>query len=204
MPARCGRWSSDCAPTIRTWRAGSFVDHPEDRAATSAATAGARATCSAAGIGRLRRDRAASARSRSGCRPTSNFNLVGASQVGKASLTGMRVLHRLAGRMPLWPFDPLPERGSVVVEIYTTIAAIAAGRTAGRSKMRTYRRAQRGARRDSAASRCAGAARSTITAPTRCSPPPGCARSRTGPNTGSPPAMTPEIARTEGWTFGAL
>ncbi|HUQ12732.1 MAG TPA: hypothetical protein VM055_00465, partial [Novosphingobium sp.] len=70
-----------------------------------------------------------------GCRPYSNFNLVGAAQVGKSSLTGMRVLHRLAGKLPVWPFDPLPASGSVVVEIYTTIAALAAGRSAGRSKM---------------------------------------------------------------------
>ena len=63
-----------------------------------------------------------------GCKPYSNFNLVGAAQVGKSSLTGMRVLHRLERRLPVWPVDPLPERGSVVVEIYTAIAAIAAGR----------------------------------------------------------------------------
>ena len=43
-----------------------------------------------------------------GCRPTSNFNLVGAAQVGKASLAGMRLLHRLAGRLPIWPIAPLP------------------------------------------------------------------------------------------------
>jgi hypothetical protein len=78
------------------------------------------------------------AQGRGGCRPYSNFNLIGAAQVSKASLTGMRVLHRLAGRLPVWPFDPLPTGGSVVVEIYTAIAAIAAGRTPGRSKMRDH------------------------------------------------------------------
>ena len=31
----------------------------------------------------------------------------------------MRLLHRLAGRVPFWPMDPLPAQGSVVVEIYT-------------------------------------------------------------------------------------
>ena len=65
-----------------------------------------------------------------GCKPYSNFNLVGAAQVGKSSLTGMRVLHRLDGRLPVWPIDPLPPAGSAVVEIYTSIAAIAAGRAA--------------------------------------------------------------------------
>lgn len=73
-----------------------------------------------------------------GCRPYSNLNLIGAAQVGKSSLSGMRVLHRLAGRLPIWPIDPLPFSGSVLVEIYTTIAALAAGRSAGRSKIRTH------------------------------------------------------------------
>jgi hypothetical protein len=77
------------------------------------------------------------AQERLGCRPYSNFNLVGAAQVGKSSLSGMRLLHRLAGRLPVWPIDPLPATGSVVTEIYTTIAAVAAGRPAGRSKMRS-------------------------------------------------------------------
>ena len=70
-----------------------------------------------------------------GCKPYSNFNLIGAAQVGKSSLTGMRVLHRLRGRLPVWPVDPLPATGPVVVEIYTALAAIAAGRRASRAKM---------------------------------------------------------------------
>ncbi|MEL6878408.1 MAG: hypothetical protein AAGL68_09970, partial [Pseudomonadota bacterium] len=37
------------------------------------------------------------------CRPVSNFNLVGAAQVGKSSLTGMRMLHHLKGHLPVWP-----------------------------------------------------------------------------------------------------
>ncbi|MFN3819749.1 hypothetical protein [Blastomonas sp.] len=64
------------------------------------------------------------------------FNLVGAAQVGKSSLTGMRLLHRLAGRIPIWPFDPVPQAGPVIVEIYTSIAARAAGLGRARSKVR--------------------------------------------------------------------
>lgn len=67
--------------------------------------------------------------------PSSCFNLVGAAQVGKSSLTGMRLLHRLAGAMKVWPFDPLPKAGSVVVEIYTSLAARTGGIRAGRSKI---------------------------------------------------------------------
>ena len=71
-----------------------------------------------------------------GLNPYSNFNLVGAAQVGKSSLTGMRMLHRLSGRIAIWPFDPLPPAGSVIVEIYTSLAAIACGLPKGRTKIR--------------------------------------------------------------------
>ncbi len=64
------------------------------------------------------------------------FNLVGAGQVGKGSLTGMRMLHHLRGQVPVWPFDPLPDEGPVIVEIYTSMAARAAGIPANRSKIR--------------------------------------------------------------------
>src|SRR5690606_38269500 len=53
------------------------------------------------------------------------------------SLTGMRVLNRLGGALPVWPVDPLPASGSALVEIYTSLAAIEAGRRAGKSKLRS-------------------------------------------------------------------
>lgn len=137
-----------------------------------------------------------------GCKPYSNFNLVGAAQVGKSSLTGMRVLHRLGGQVPVWPFDPLPETGSVVVEIYTTIAAMAAGRSPGRSKMKTYEElaqalttlgvrtvAGKGPIDDHSADALLTAAWLRAHAHR--------------PELWAPPGMTPDIARTEGWTFGA-
>ena len=135
------------------------------------------------------------------CKPTSNFNLVGAAQVGKASLTGMRVLHHLTGTLPVWPVDPLPGRGSVVVEIYTAIAAIAGGRTAATAKMRSIE--------------ALNAALAALT----CPPVPGCGpiddhradallsaawlRTRAHrPDLWRPAALTPALASTEGWTFG--
>ena len=137
-----------------------------------------------------------------GCQPTSNFNLVGAAQVGKSSLSGMRVLHRLAGHIPVWPIDPLPDSGSVLCEIYTTIAAVAAGRTPGRSKIRT------GAELDTALARLdsepfghSGAiddhtSDAVITAA-------WLRRAAHDRALWYPPALTPQIAATEGWTFGA-
>lgn len=85
------------------------------------------------GRGRLRITEIA--QQQQGLNPYSNLNLVGAAQVGKSSLTGMRLLHQLNGKLPIWPFDPVPLAGAVVVEIYTSIAAIAAGRPRGRTKM---------------------------------------------------------------------
>ena len=115
--------------------ASSFADHP--RFAPHFRRHGGReGTAFGSGAGRFR---AVEHRQRlCGVSPVSCFNLVGAAQVGKSSLTGMRVLHRLAGQMPVWPFDPVPARGPLIVEIYTSIAARAAGIRKGRSKMRDH------------------------------------------------------------------
>lgn len=138
-----------------------------------------------------------------GCRPYSNFNLVGAAQVGKSSLTGMRMLHRLRGFLPVWPVDPLPDTGSVVAEIYTSLAALEAGRRPGRAKMRTIEDlnaalavlgsppvAGSGAIDDHCSDALLAAAwlRAVAHEPRRW----------------SPPGLAPAVARTEGWTFGAL
>jgi hypothetical protein len=152
------------------------------------------------GRGRFRHTEHAQARA--GCRPYSNFNLVGAAQVGKGSLAGMRLLHRLQHRHAVWPFDPLPDSGSVLVEIYTTLAAIAAGRTASKSKIRDYAALNaalsalnskpargRGAITDHAADALISAAWLRAIAH--------------DPAMWSPPLLTPKIAQTEGWTFGA-
>jgi hypothetical protein len=57
--------------------------------------------------------------------PTSNFVLLGASQVGKATLSAMRLLNRL--NWPVWPFDTLPDHGPVILEIYAQAFARMAG-----------------------------------------------------------------------------
>lgn len=53
-----------------------------------------------------------------GGKPSTVFDAIGAAQVAKASFAGMRLLHHLAGRVPVWPFDPPPAGGSLLVEIY--------------------------------------------------------------------------------------
>jgi hypothetical protein len=113
--------------------ASNFVDHPE--ASRYFRRHGGR-TGDRFGIGRGRL-RVVEERQRAhGLSPYSCFNLVGAAQVGKSSLTAMRVLNRLNGRIPVWPFDPVPNTGPVIVEIYTSLAAREAGLRAGLSKMR--------------------------------------------------------------------
>ncbi|MDX1580236.1 MAG: hypothetical protein R3360_01315, partial [Alphaproteobacteria bacterium] len=53
--------------------------------------------------------------------PSTVFNLVGAAQVGKSSLSGMRVLHWLKARHPqlvIWPFDEITPSCPVLVETF--------------------------------------------------------------------------------------
>lgn len=136
-----------------------------------------------------------------GLRPTSNFKLVGASQVGKSSLTGMRVLHRLRGHIAAWPIDPLPQNGPVIAEIYTSIAALAAGRTTNTAKIKTREELDdalialgspplggAGTIDDHSSDALLTAAWMRANAHR--------------PELWSPAGMTREVAQTEGWTFG--
>ena len=154
------------------------------------------------GIGRLRvvehHQRATAQANSASC-----FNLVGAAQVGKSSLTGMRMLNRLQGQIPVWPFDSVPDVGPVIVEIYTTIAALAAGLPKGRSKIRD---------RDSLENALLhldcplpGELRSyddhscdaVLTAA-------WMRRAATNAAFWNPEPLTDEIAEKEGWTFGVV
>lgn len=133
--------------------------------------------------------------------PYSCFNLVGASQVGKSSLTGMRVLHRLRGKIGMWPFDPVPEQGPVLVEIYTSLAARLAGMRKGISKVRDAETldtmlAAFGSRPHAPLTRYDDHATDAILS---------AAWLRVAakqPELWNPAALTPELAATEGWTFG--
>lgn len=184
--------------------AASFVDHPEISAyfRRHGGREGARFHLPGALHRRGRMRVTEQAQARAGCKPYSNFNLVGAAQVGKSSLTGMRLLHRLGGAVPVWPVDPLPETGSVLTEIYTTIAAVAAGRTASRAKMTDYAAlnqaltalgspsvAGSGSIDDHSADALLTTAWLRVAAPRA--------------NLWKPADLTAQLARTEGWTFGA-
>ncbi|MBY0520050.1 MAG: hypothetical protein K2P79_06455 [Sphingomonas sp.] len=75
-------------------------------------------------------------RSGGGGKPSTVYDAIGAAQVAKASFAGMRLLHHIGDAIPVWPVDPLRGSGAAIVEIYTSIAARAAGVGPGRTKMR--------------------------------------------------------------------
>jgi hypothetical protein len=184
--------------------AGSFVDHPDLSAyfRRHGGREGARFHLPGTLHRRGRMRVTEEAQARAGCKPYSNFNLVGAAQVGKSSLTGMRLLHRLRGHMPVWPIDALPETGSVVTEIYTTLAAVAAGRSASRAKMTDHAALNAAlAALGSPPVRGAGAIDDHSSDALLTS----AWLRTTAPQSAlwSPPELTAELAKTEGWTFGA-
>ena len=130
--------------------------------------------------------------------------------IGRAKmLSGPRALrlpvaapaNRLRGIIPVWPFDPMPESGPVITEIYTSIAASAAQLPKGRSKIR-----------DQATLNMAFA---TLDAPAPATlhryddhstdallTAVWLAKAAANPQFWRPKLMTDKIARTEGWTFG--
>lgn len=174
----------------------SFVDHPE--ASRHFRRHGGRKGEFFDRHGRLRVTE--QAQRAQGLNPYSGFNLVGAAQVGKSSLTGMRVLHRIDGGVPVWPFDR-SSTGSLVVEIYTSIAALGAGRAKGRTKMRTVADLNTalvaiGSQPVSADGAIDDHSSDAILTA-------AWLRANAGrAELWHPPALTDEIARTEGWTFG--
>ena len=135
--------------------------------------------------------------------PSSCFKLIGANQVGKSSLTGMRVLTRVNDVVPVWPFDPVPKCGALLIEIYTSIAALAGGRPGNRTKMRSWEELDAALTHSDIASHPTG----------KCGPVDDhttdalltaawLSRAADRANLWQPAAMTDAIARTEGWTFG--
>jgi len=137
-----------------------------------------------------------------GRKTASAYDAIGAAQVAKASFSGMRLLHRLEGKVAIWPMDPLPEHDSAVVEIYTRIYLRRAGMSG--TKLRTLEQLNL-------------ALESLGSKPARLRFEPNdhqtdalvtAAGMRqlalTEPRAFDPEGLTPHIARTEGWTFGVL
>lgn len=136
-----------------------------------------------------------------GGKPSSVYDVIGAAQVAKASFAGMRLLARLAGRMPIWPFDPIPGHGPAVVEIYAQIATRATGLRKGLSKIREP------ASLDQALAALGSAAHAPLERYTDHATDAIVTAAWLRAHAAraefwAPPALSLEIARTEGWTFG--
>ena len=181
-----------------------FVEHPTYRPYFRDGTmTGAHFGCDGAAHGRGRFRVTEHAQADMGAKPYSNFNLVGAAQVGKSSLTGMRMLHRLRGTLPVWPVDPLPASGSVVAEVYTSLAAIEAGRRPGAAKLRSFE-ALNDALAHLASPGVAGSGPLDDHSSDALVTAAWLRKVAQGPARWQPGGLTRQIARTEGWTFGAL
>lgn len=136
-----------------------------------------------------------------GRKTASAYDAIGAAQVAKASFSGMRLLHRLSGRVRIWPMDPVEQGKSAVVEIYTRIYLRNAGLSGVKLRSRTDVNA---------------ALKSLGSPPARLAVQPddhqadalvtaaGMRAHAALPEAFAPPGLTPELARTEGWTFGIV
>ena len=137
-----------------------------------------------------------------GRKTASAYDAIGAAQVAKASFSGMRLLHRLDGKVAIWPMEPLPPHGSTVVEIYTRIYLRRAGMsgTKLRSRAALYL-ALEGLGSPPARLKFEPDDHQTDALVTAAGM---RALATTEPRAFDPQGLTPHIERTEGWTFGVL
>jgi hypothetical protein len=137
-----------------------------------------------------------------GRKTASAYDAIGAAQVAKASFSGMRLLHRLDGEVAIWPMDALPESGSAVVEIYTRIYLRRAGMPGSKLRSRAaLNLALEGLGSPPARLRFEPNDHQTDALVTAAGM---RALARDEPRAFKPEGLTPEIARSEGWTFGVL
>jgi len=136
-----------------------------------------------------------------GRKTASAYDAIGAAQVAKASFSGMRLLHRLNGKVAIWPMDPLPQCGSAVVEIYTRIYLRKAGMSGKKLRTRPdLNRALVELGSKPARLKFEPNDHQTDALVTAA----GMRAHLMNPLAFTPPSLTPELAQTEGWTFGII
>jgi len=137
-----------------------------------------------------------------GRKTASAYDAIGAAQVAKASFSGMRFLHRLDGKVSIWPMDALPDHGSAVVEIYTRIYLRRAGMPGSKLRSRAaLNLALEGLGSPAVRLRFEPNDHQTDALVTAA----GMRQlATTEPRAFDPEGLTPDIARSEGWTFGVL
>jgi hypothetical protein len=137
-----------------------------------------------------------------GRKTASAYDAIGAAQVAKASFSGMRFLHRLDSKVAIFPMDPLPATGSVVVEIYTRIYLRRAGMSGAKLRSRAdVNRALKGLGSKPARLAFEPNDHQTDALVTAAGM---RALALEEPRAFDPEGLTAEIARSEGWTFGVL
>jgi len=137
-----------------------------------------------------------------GRKTASAFDAIGAAQVAKASFSGMRLLHRLNGKVAIWPMDALPEHGSAIVEIYTRIYLRRAGMPGTKLRTRAALNEALGGLGSKPVRLCFEPNDHQTDALVTAA---GMRElARTEPRAFAPCGLTRELARTEGWTFGIL
>jgi hypothetical protein len=136
-----------------------------------------------------------------GCKTASAYDAIGAAQVAKASFSGMRLLHRMGDKVTIWPMDSLPAEGSAVVEIYTRIYLRNTGMSGRKLRSRAeLSRALAGLGSKPSRLRFELNDHQTDALVTAA----GMRAHLIHPLAFDPPGLTPELARTEGWTFGIV
>jgi hypothetical protein len=137
-----------------------------------------------------------------GRKTASAYDAIGAAQVAKASFSGMRLLHRIDGKVAIWPMDPLPASSSVVVEIYTRIYLRRAGLSGVKLRSRTdLNQALKGLGSPPTRLRFEPDDHQTDALVTAAGM---RALALAEPSAFDPTGLTPGIAAAEGWTFGVL
>lgn len=129
------------------------------------------------------------------------YDAIGAAQVAKASFAGMRLLHRIDGEVPIWPFDRIEKGRSAVVEIYGRLYLRLAGGSGRKLRTRTDLDAALQALGSKPAAIDHEPSDHETDALVTAA---GMRAVLRSPDAFAPPALTPQIARTEGWTFGVL
>ncbi len=138
-----------------------------------------------------------------GSKPSSIFDCVGAAQVAKASFAGMRVLHHLSASAPIWPFNPKPQSGPLIAEIYCRAFIRHAGLRG--LKIRTLDTLNDALKMlGSAPLLPRGLPDLTDDMTDALISAVGLRFLSQQPEYWTPPDLTQKIARTEGWTFGVI
>jgi hypothetical protein len=136
-----------------------------------------------------------------GRKTASAFDAIGAAQVAKASFSGMRLLQRIDGKVPIWPMDQLAGQRSAVAEIYTRIYLRNAGMSGKKLRNRTdLDQALAGLGSKPARLGFEPNDHQTDALVTAA----GMRAHADNPLAFAPVGLTIELAQTEGWTFGII